>query len=158
MAPSERDADGPPRSGAPCTIRAVGDFVLRLIISAVAVAAAILIVPGVGFGGDLQREWPKLLGVAVILGLVNAYLRPIVRLLALPISLVTMGLVAFVINVGLLLLVALISDRLGLGFMLAGWPRGPFEADTLVAAFLASLVISIVSTALGLARTLTPGV
>ena len=136
----------------------MNDFVVRLIISAAAVAVAMLVVPGVRFEGDLSRDWWKLLAVALILGLVNAYLRPIVRLLALPISLFTMGLVALVINVGLLLLVALVSDRFGLGFSLAGWPGGPFELDTIVAALLASIVISIVSTGIGLARTLTPGI
>ena len=136
----------------------MNDFVVRLIISAAAVAVAMLVVPGVRFEGDLSRDWWKLLAVALILGLVNAYLRPIVRLLALPISLFSMGLVAIVINVALLLLVAFVSAQFDLGFSLAGWPQGAFEVDTLIAAFLASLVISIVSTGLGLARTLTPGV
>ena len=138
------------------------DFLLKLLISAAAVVVAILVVPGVRIAGvsltNPSADWWKLLVVALILGAVNAYLRPIVKLLALPISLMTMGLVAIVINVAMLLLVAYISGQARLGFSIAGWPGGPFELDTLVAALLASLVISIVSTALGLVRTLTPGI
>jgi uncharacterized membrane protein YvlD (DUF360 family) len=62
-----------------------------------------------------------------------------------------MGLVGFVINTALLILVAFISDALDFGFRLAGWPGGPFGLDTIVAAFLASLVISIVATVLNIA-------
>ncbi len=133
------------------------DFLIRLAVNAVAVFVAIQLVPSARLE-DLSTDWWKLLVVALILGAVNAYLRPIVRLLALPVSMMTMGLVAFVINAALLLLVALLSHGLDLGFTLGGWPAEPFELDTLVAAFLASLVISLVSTAVGLARRLTPGI
>ncbi len=135
----------------------MSDFLVRLAINAVAVFVAVQLVPGVDFE-DLSRDWWKLLVVALILGAVNAYLRPIVRLLALPISLMTMGLVAFVINTALLLLVAFLSNELDLGFTLAGWPGGALELDTIVAAFLGSLVITLVSTVLGLVRTLAPGI
>ena len=135
----------------------MSDFLIRLAINAAAVFAAVQLVPGVEFG-NLSRDWWKLLAVALILGAVNAYLRPIVRLLALPISLVTMGLVAFVINAALLLLVALVSNQLDLGFTLGGWPDRAFGVDAVVAALLASIVISVVSTLLGLVRTLAPGI
>ena len=72
------------------------------------------------FGGD----WWKLLAVAVILALVNSYLKPILKILSFPITLMTIGLFAFVLNAILLLLVAFVSDRLGLGFTIGGIPAG----------------------------------
>lgn len=128
------------------------DIAIRVVINAIALVAAIRLVPDVAFSGDL---W-KLVIVAVIFGLVNAYLRPIVKLLSLPLSLVTFGLVGLVINAALVLLVAAISDNLKLGFTLAGWPPGSIGIDVLVAALLTSIVISVVSTILALVRLLSP--
>ena len=128
----------------------MSDFIVRLLVNAAALAVAVRFVPGVTFPLEAPEDWLSLLGVALIFGLVNSYLRPIVRLLSLPISLLTMGLIGFVINTALLLLVALLADQLDLGFRLGGWPGGPFGIDTIVAAFLASLVISVVSTVLNI--------
>ena len=127
------------------------EFVVRLIINALALVAAVRLVPDVVFGG----EWWQLGAVALIFGLINTYIRPIVKLLSLPLNLVAFGLVGFAINTGLLLLLAFASDQLDLGFRIAGWPP-EFGLDVLVAAFLASLVISIVSTILGLIRLVVP--
>ena len=128
----------------------MSDFIVRLLVNAAALFAAVRFVPNVAFPLEAAEDWLGLLGVALIFGLVNSYLRPIVRLLSLPVSLMTMGLVGFVINAGLLLLVAVIADAVDLGFRLGGWPGGPFGIDTIVAAFLASVVISIVSTVLNI--------
>jgi putative membrane protein len=130
------------------------DIVIRVVIIAVALIAAVFIVPGAEFAG----EWWQLGVIAAIVGAINAYLRPIVKLLSLPLNLVGFGLVGFVINTGLLLLVAFISGELDLGLSFAGWPPGPFDLDVVVAAFLTSLVVSVVSTVLALVRVLTPGV
>ena len=125
------------------------DFLIRLVINSAAVMAAVRIVPGVRFSfGD---DWWKLLAVGLVLGAVNSYLRPIVRLLSLPVRLFAIGLVGLAINVAMLLLVALVSRELRLGFSLAGWPGGPFTVEVLVTALLASLVISAVATVLSLA-------
>ena len=130
------------------------DFAVRVLINAIALLAAVYLVPGIRAPDEL---W-QLLAVAAIFGLINAYLRPIVKLLSLPLSLFAFGLVGFIINTGLLLLLAFISGQLELGFRIAGWPNGPFDLDVIVAAFLASLVISIVSTVLALVRKIVPGV
>jgi putative membrane protein len=134
----------------------VSDFLVRLVINALALIAAVRLVPQVRFddGGD---AW-KLLAVAAIFGVINSYLRPIVKALSLPLNLVSLGLVGFVINTGLLLLLAFVSDQLDLGFTIARWPEGPFRLEVLVYAFIASVVISLVSAALGLARRILPGV
>lgn len=125
------------------------DFVVRLIINAIALWVAVELVPGLTFA--FGPDWWKLLLVALIFGLVNSYLKPILKLLSLPISLLTMGLVGFVINTGLFLLLALASSQLDLGFLIHGWPQRAFTTDVIVAAFLGSVVVSVVSTTLGLA-------
>jgi putative membrane protein len=132
----------------------VAEFLIRTLVNAVALVAAIQLVPRTAFEG----EWWQLAIVAAIFGLINAYLRPIVQLLSLPLNLVAFGLVGFVINTGLLMVLALISGQFDLGFSLAGWPPGALDVDVFVAAFLASLVISVVSSLLALVRLVTPRV
>lgn len=128
------------------------DIAIRTLVNAIALAAAVQLVPRASFTG----EWWQLAAVAFIFGLINAYLRPIVRLLSLPLNLLSFGLVGFAINAGLLLLLALVSGELRLGFTLAGWPGGGLDADVLVTAFLAALVVSAVSTLLAFVRLITP--
>ena len=129
------------------------DIVIRVVINAVALVAAIQLVPNVAFSGDL---W-KLLLVAAVFGIINAYLRPIVKLLSLPLSLLTFGLVGLVINTGMVLLTVGISDSLKLGFTLAGWPaRGTIDVNVIVAALLTAVVVSVVSALLALVRMVTP--
>ncbi|MDR3473736.1 MAG: phage holin family protein, partial [Devosia sp.] len=91
--------------------------------------------------------WWKLLVVALIFGLINAYLKPIVELLSLPARILTLGLFGLVINAVLLLVLALVSDTFSLGFKLAKFPPH-FSLDAFVAALLGAIVISIVSTVL----------
>ncbi|MDQ3870445.1 MAG: phage holin family protein [Chloroflexota bacterium] len=123
-------------------------LLVRLIINALALVAAVQLVPGVRL--DYRVNPLALVAVALIFAVVNSYLKPIVRLLSLPISFVTLGLVGIVINVAMLLLTAYVSNELRLPFTIAGWPRGPLDLDVIVAALLASLVISVVSTVLSL--------
>jgi putative membrane protein len=130
------------------------DIVIRVVINTIAVILAIKFVPGVGDPNDIL----KLILVAVVIGLVNAYLRPIVKLLALPLNLLTLGLVGLVINSAMVMVAAAISDNIKLGFTLGGWPPGEIALDTLLAAFLTALVISIVSAVVALFRKIAPGV
>ncbi|HKY88553.1 MAG TPA: phage holin family protein [Candidatus Limnocylindrales bacterium] len=120
------------------------DFIVRVGINTAAVVVAVKVVPEISAPEDLV----KLLGIGVILGVINTYIRPIVKALAFPISLLTLGLVGLVINAAMLLLAAFVSDQLELGFLIAGWPDGPFALDVVVYAVVAALVISVVSTIL----------
>ena len=129
------------------------DLAIRVVIIAIALVVAVRVVPAARFEGEF---W-QLAAVAAIFGLINAYLRPIVKLLSLPLNLVSFGLVGFLLNAALLMLLALISGQLTLDFTLAGWPPGPIDLDVIVAALLTSLVVSAVSTALALVRRLAPG-
>jgi putative membrane protein len=120
----------------PWTIHRLGyaamDRLLQVLVNAAALYVAVLIVPNLEFveGG----EWWKFLLVAVAFSLLNSFLRPILRILTFPITIVTMGLFLLVINAAMLLLTGAISEQLGLGFSV-----GDFWA-----ALLGSIVISIV--------------
>jgi putative membrane protein len=76
-------------------------FIVRLLISALSLAVAAYIVPGMHIDNLMT-----LLVAAFLLGLVNAVIRPVLVFLTLPISIVTLGLFLFVINGLMLLLVA----------------------------------------------------
>lgn len=110
------------------------NVILRLAINAAALWVATRVVTGISYTG----EWPLLLAVALVFGVLNVIVRPILILLSLPFVIVTLGLFLLVLNAALLLLTGAISGALGLGFHVEGfW-----------AAFLGGLVVSIVSMAL----------
>jgi putative membrane protein len=111
-------------------------FVLRLVINAAALWVATRLVPGVTFQGDSVA----FLGVALTFGVINAFIRPVAKILTFPLILLTLGLFALVVNGLMLWLTSSLSSSLGLGFHVTGfW-----------AAFWGALVISIISTLLSL--------
>lgn len=121
-------------------------FIIGTVVTAIALYILVEYVPGfVSYDGDLIG----LLVIAAIFGVVNGFIGPIVRLLALPISFMTMGLVGFVINGALLLLTALIADGLGFAFTVGDFPPD-FTADTIVGAIVGAVVLSVISTIIGL--------
>ena len=126
------------------------DLLVKVVINAVGVLAAIQFVPQIHF--DFGGDWWKLAAVALILALVNSYLKPFLKILSFPISLMSLGLFAFVLNAVLLLLVAFVSTQLGLGFTIGGFPPS-FGADSFVGALLGSIVISLVALLLGMVNT-----
>jgi putative membrane protein len=130
--------------------RFVIDILIRIVINAVALVVAAKIVPDIHLTiGTTPTEWLKVGIVAAVFGLVNAYIKPIVKALSFPLTLATLGLVSFVINAAMLLLAAWISTEvLKLHFTIAKFPP-TFNGDALIAAILGSIVISIVSTLLG---------
>jgi putative membrane protein len=111
-------------------------LLVRLLAGAVALAVAAWVVDGISVGpGTTGERAVTLLAVAVIFGLVNAVVRPIVRLFTLPLFVVTLGLFTFVVNALMLLLTAWIGEQFELAF----------EVDGFVAALVGALVISVVS-------------
>ena len=100
-------------------------FLLRMAISAFALWVASAIVPGMAITGT-----GTLLAAALLLGLVNAVVRPLALLLTLPFTIVTLGLFILVVNAAMLGLVAAMLD----GFTIAGFGS----------ALLGSLVVSVV--------------
>lgn len=126
------------------------ELIVRILVNAAALFVAIQVVPQLSFNfGD---DWWKLLVVAAIFALVNSYLKPIVKALSFPIGLMTLGLVAFVINAAMLLVTALASDQFELGFKVGGFPPD-LNADAIVGALLGAIVISVVSTLASIALT-----
>jgi putative membrane protein len=118
-------------------------FVLRWFINAVALLAAAFVVPGIRLGASATspglNEWMTLAVVALIFGLINAIIRPVVFFLTLPLTILTLGLFMFVINALMLLLTSRIAHALHLGFRVEGFGS----------ALLGALVISVVSFVLG---------
>lgn len=129
------------------------EFGVRVLVNAIAVIAAVRLVPNVAFHGD----WWQLLILAAIIGVINAYIRPVVKLLSLPLTLVTFGLIGLVINTAMVLLAAAVAGWLNVDFTLAGWPDARLGLDTLIAAFLTSVVISVVSALMAFVRLAAPG-
>ncbi len=101
-------------------------LLLRWLILALAIAIAVALNGGINVHGGFLAY----IGVAAILGLVNALIRPIVRLFSLPITIVTLGLFSFVINALMLLLAAALSSVLSIENF---W-------DAIVGAFIISVV------------------
>src|SRR5688500_8768354 len=104
--------------------------IISFIINALAVLVSAYIVPGV-----VVSSFTSALGVSVVLGLLNALVRPVLLLLTLPINILTLGLFTIVINIGLLYLTAAIVPR--------------FQLDGLLSTLLFALVLSLVSSVLG---------
>src|SRR5574341_104472 len=111
-------------------------FLLRWIINAVAIFLAIKFVPGITLNsGLLSIVW-----LALIFGLVNAFLRPLLKFLTCPLIVATLGLFTLLINTFLFWLTGLIGQKFGIDITIAGfWP-----------AFLGGLVVSVVSVVLTL--------
>lgn len=100
-------------------------------INTIAIMLAIMFVPGIGFKG----EWWGVLLVGLIFGLVNTFIRPLVKVLTLPFLIVTLGLFTFVTNAMMLSVTSWISGKFKLGFYVSGFK----------AAFLGALIISVAS-------------
>ncbi len=124
------------------------ELVIKILINAAALAVAVILLPQVELDLD---NWPQLLLVAAIFAVVNTYIRPIVKTLALPISLFTLGLVSFVINAALFLLVAFVAGQIDIPFTVGGFPPD-LDADAIIGALLGSVIVSLVSTALSLLK------
>ncbi len=92
-------------------------FLLRLLINAAALWVAIRLVDGI----DHRGSWWSLLVVALVFGALNASVRPLLKLLSLPLLVLTLGLFIFVINALMLMLTGWVSRLLGLGFYVDGF-------------------------------------
>lgn len=121
-------------------------FVIGTVITAIAFYVLTQFLPQfVSYDGELVG----LLVLAIIFGLVNGLIGPIVKLLTLPVSIMSMGLVGFLINAGLLLITALVADAAGFNLTVGDFPPD-LTADTIVAAVIGSVVLSVVGTAVRL--------
>ena len=117
------------------------DRIIQLLVNAAALYVAVLVVPGLEFGFEADGAILKFLIVAFIFGLVNTFVRPILQIFTLPITLMTLGLFLLVINALMLLLTGAISSELDLGFVVDGF----------FAALLGAIVVSLVGFGLSMA-------
>jgi putative membrane protein len=99
-----------------------------------------------------EGEIVALILLALVFGVVNGLIGPIVRILSMPISFFTMGLFGFIINGVLLLLTAAIAESLGLAFKVGDFPPD-LNANTVVAAVVGAVILGVVNS---LAHTLLP--
>lgn len=132
------------------------DLLVKVVVNAAALLVAANVVPEfkLVFQADKPEDWLKIAIIALIFAIVNSYIKPIVKAIALPIGFLTMGLVAFVINAVMLLGTAWIVDQakstVAIGFTLGGYPPH-WSYEAIGCAVVASIVISVVSTVLSIA-------
>lgn len=111
-------------------------FIIRTIITALSLWAAVALIPGIEYRG----AWWGLLLVAVVFGLINALVRPVLVLLSCPLIVLTLGLFIFVLNAFLLWLTGQVSGALGIDFQVTGF----------FAAVVGGIIVGVVSTVLNL--------
>lgn len=112
------------------------NLLIRFVATAIAVAAAVYLVPGIDVGDNAAKA---VILTAVILGIINAFIRPILKLLSLPLIMLTLGLFILVVN--------------AICFYLAAWISRTifdvqFSFDSIWTVLLGAIIISIVSTVL----------
>ena len=117
-------------------------FLVRVLVTAVALWVATLIVDGLDVtGGGWVENTLTLLAVALIFGLVNAIIKPIVKLVGCIFYILTLGLISFVVNALLFLLVSWLCGLLDI----------PFHVDGFWAAFWGAIIVGVVSWVVNLA-------
>ncbi|GAA0295447.1 phage holin family protein [Streptomyces polychromogenes] len=119
------------------------NFVVKTLANAGALAVAIWLLSGITLddGSSLGRRTLTLILVALVFGLVNLIVKPVVKLLSIPLFILTLGLFTLVVNALMLLLTSWVAKQLELSF----------HVDGFWTAVLGGLIISVVSWALNLA-------
>jgi putative membrane protein len=120
-------------------------FIIGTVATAITFWIVAYLLESIDYGGDLVG----LAILAVIAGIVNGLIKPIVKLFSLPLTVMTLGLFGLVINAGMLLLIAWLSDLVGLTFSVGGFPPD-LSIDALVAALIGGIAITIVGSIVGL--------
>lgn len=113
-------------------------MLLGLIINAAALWCAARFIDGISYTGT----WPGLVGVALVFGVVNTFIRPVLRFFSFPIRILTLGLFTLVINALMLWLTANIAQRFDIAFTVRGF------VPALLGAILVSILSMVLSTVL----------
>jgi putative membrane protein len=114
-------------------------FLIRLVINAVGLYAAVALLNDHGIIPQ-STNWLSFIWLALIFGLINALLKPLLTVLSCPLIILTLGLGTLLINTLLFYLAGMIGTSFGVGFTVDGF----------IPAFLGALIVSVVSFALGL--------
>ena len=106
-------------------------IILRVMINALSIVAAVKLVEGITFSG----QWWKMIITGAIFGLVNSLIKPIITLFTFPFIILTLGIFTLIINTLMLIITSHLSESLDLGLQIKGfWP-----------AFWGAIIVSIVS-------------
>lgn len=105
------------------------DIIISLLVTAVAVMIAAYVLPGV----SVSNFWSAL-AVAVVLAILNAFVKPILGFLAFPITLLTLGLFTLVINA----IIIMLADRI----------VGGFKVDNFLIALIFAVILSLINSVL----------
>ncbi|WP_069813660.1 phage holin family protein [Streptomyces sp. TP-A0874] len=117
------------------------NFLVKTLVNAGALAVAIWLLEGITLsGGNAGRKALTLILVALVFGLVNFFVKPVVKLLSLPLFILTLGLFTLVVNALMLMLTSWLAGNMGLSFHVSGFWT----------AVLGGLVVSLVSWALNM--------
>jgi putative membrane protein len=108
-------------------------LIIRWLITSASLFVAAYLVPGIRV--EDQNAWKVFIVMALILGLVNALLRPILGVMSLPLIILTLGVFMLIINGVSFLIAARIAESMGIGFYV----------DSFWSAFLGSVIVSVVS-------------
>ncbi|HEY9077669.1 MAG TPA: phage holin family protein [Anaerolineaceae bacterium] len=108
-------------------------LLIRFVINFIALYLAVYLLNGSGLT-MINTQWVSFLWLALIFGLVNAIIRPIVKMLTCPLIILTLGLGTLVINALMFFLAGWIGDQWGIGFTVTWW-----------GALLGALIVSVVS-------------
>lgn len=134
-APAHPNARAPAqRKTAPAKGTTMG-FIIRWLVTAVAVGVAVWLVPGIDIIGGTSA-WAGIALFALVLSLVNISVKPILQVLSLPVTVLTLGIFYLIVNTLMLYVAAWLAN----GIFQVG-----FDIATFGSAFVASIVISIVS-------------
>jgi putative membrane protein len=123
-------------------------LVLSIVAGAIAFVILLQLLPATFL--DFEGDNVQLVLLALGVGVVNSFIKPVVKALSFPISMMTLGLFGFVVNAALLLGVAWFAQNVAsIDFSVGGFPPD-FTVDTIIGAFVASALLSVVTTVVGL--------
>jgi putative membrane protein len=120
-------------------------FLIRTAATAITFAVVAYLLPQISFGDDITT----LIVISVIAGLLNAFVKPLIKLFTLPLTVMTLGLFGVVINAVILLLLAWITDLIGVEFVVGGFPPD-FGLAAITAAIIGGIAVSIVGAIVGM--------
>lgn len=120
-------------------------FLIRTAATAITFAVVAYLLPAISYGGEITT----LIVVSVIAGLLNAFVKPILKIFTLPLTMATLGLFGVVINAVILLLLAFVTDFLDVEFIVGGFPPD-FSLSAITTALIGGVLVSIVGAIVGM--------
>lgn len=120
-------------------------LIIGTIATAITFAIVAYLLPQIDYGDDVVN----LLILSVVAGVLNGLVKPVVKIFSLPLTMMTMGSFGLIINAGMLLLLAFVTDLVGVDFTVGGFPPD-FGLATITAAVIGGIALSVVGSVVGL--------